>query len=100
MPGIATLPFMMIELDVYGLTAGLLRNVKLPTIAKVIITQVAGRAVRAAAILLAAYAASSRSLPVAVIWTSMVTGAFGIALQWTLLPLLAYRMENRKSHEQ
>ncbi len=100
MPGIAMLPFMMIELGVYGLTAGLLRHVKLPTIAKVVITQVAGRAVRAAAILLATYAFGSRSLPVAVIWTSIATGAFGIVLQWTLLPLLVYRVENRKSHEQ
>lgn len=44
MPGIAMLPFMMIELCAYGLFAGLLRNVKLPTIAKVLAVQTAGRA--------------------------------------------------------
>ena len=37
---------MVIELGVYGLTAGLLKNVKLPTIAKVLFVQMAGRAVK------------------------------------------------------
>lgn len=52
MPSAVMLPFMMVELCVYGLTAGILRNVKLPTIVKVVIAQIAGRAVRAGAILL------------------------------------------------
>ena len=56
MPGAVMLPFMMIELCAYGLFAGLLRNVKLPTIAKVLAVQIAGRAVRAAAILISVYA--------------------------------------------
>ncbi len=47
MPGIVMLPFMMIELCAYGLFAGLLRNVKLPTIAKVAAVQIADRAVLA-----------------------------------------------------
>ena len=43
MPGIVMLPFMMIELCGYGLSAGLLRNTKLPTFGKVVIAQIAGR---------------------------------------------------------
>ena len=93
------LPFMMIELCIYGLAAGLLRNVKMPTICKVVAAQAAGRAVPAAAILLAVYAFGSENTDVAVIWTSISAGVFGLALQWALLPLVVYRVENLKKHE-
>lgn len=96
MPGIVILPFMMIELCGYGLAAGLLRNTKLPTFGKVVIAQIAGRAVRAAAILAAVYLLGNESVRVASIWTSIATELFGIALQWTLLPLIVYRVENLK----
>ncbi len=95
MPMSAMLPFMMIELCIYGLSAGLLRNVNMPTIVKVVIAQVAGRAVRAAAILIAFYLFHSKAVPVAVIWNSIVTGIFGLVLQWALIPLAVYRMEKR-----
>ena len=99
MPGAAMLPFMMIELCVYGLTAGLLRNAKLPTIGKVVVAQVAGRAVRAVAILLAVYAFGNSQIAVSTIWMSIASGLFGLALQWALLPLIVYRVENLKKNE-
>ena len=46
MPGVVMLPFMMLELCMYGLAAGLLRNVKLPVVVKVLLAQTAGRIVR------------------------------------------------------
>lgn len=96
MPGVVMLPFMMIELCGYGLAAGLLRNTKLPTFGKVVIAQIAGRAVRAVAILAAVYLLGNESVRVASVWTSIATGLFGIALQWALLPLIVYRVENLK----
>ncbi len=96
MPGAMMLPFMMIELCIYGLTAGLLRNVKLPTIVKVVIAQISGRAVCAGAILLGVYVFGSQ-VKVSTIWTSIGTGLFGLALQWALLPLIVYRLENLKN---
>lgn len=99
MPGIVMLPFMMIELCAYGLFAGLLRNVKLPTIVKVVTVQIAGRAVRAAAILIAVYALGNESICAASILTSIGTGIFGLVLQWSLLPLIVYRVENLKKYE-
>lgn len=93
MPGPAMLPFMTIELCIYGLVSGLLRTVKMPTLAKVLLAQVSGRAVRAAAILLAVNVLHISALPVSIIWTSVKVGAFGLALQWVLLPLLVYRVE-------
>lgn len=99
MPSAAMLPFMMIELCVYGLSSGLLRNVKMPTIAKVLISQVAGRLIRAATIIIAIYAFSYANLNVAIIWNSIVKGIFGLVLQWSLVPLIVYRVENLKKNE-
>lgn len=96
MPIAAMLPFMMIELCAYGLIAGLLRNAKLPSIAKLLIVQIGGRIVRAAAILLAVYAFGNESVHIASIWTSVTKGLFGLVLQWALIPLVMYRLENLK----
>lgn len=94
MPSAAMLPFMMIELCVYGLASGLLRNVKLPVIGKVLIAQISGRLVRAAALLFAVYALGNDSVKLSVIWTSIASGIFGLALQWVLIPLIVFRAEN------
>ncbi len=99
MPGAVMLPFMMIELCVYGLTAGILRNAKIPTITKVFIAQATGRAVRAIAILGAVYMLEISAPPVSIIWTSISVGIFGIALQWALIPLIVYRVENGKRYD-
>lgn len=96
MPGAVMLPFIMIELCVYGLTAGLLRNASLPSVVKILIVQAAGRLVRAGAILLSIYAFGNEAVHAEVIWTSITAGLFGLVLQWTLLPLILFRAENAK----
>lgn len=95
MPSSVLLPFMVIELAVYGLTAGIMRNIKMPVFFKVLISQIAGRAIRAGVILLSVYAFSNNLVPVQIIWKSILTGLFGIILQWTFIPLLIYRVENK-----
>lgn len=98
MPGAVMLPFMMIELCGYGLSAGLLRTVKMPTIGKVLLAQVAGRVLRAAAILLAVYALGNETVRVASIWTSLVVGLPGLLLQLSVLPLIAFRVDHMQRH--
>lgn len=98
MPSAVMLPFMMIELLVYGLSAGLLRKVQLPTLAKVLTIQIAGRAIRAGAILLSVYAFGNQAVNVAVIWKSIPAGIFGIVLQLVLIPLIVYRVESLHRH--
>lgn len=99
MPSAAILPFMMIELCAYGLFAGLLRNVKMPSFFKVLAVQIGGRAVRSAAVLIAVYAFSYEGIGVQSIWLTVVNGLFGILLQWALLPLAVYRIENIKNEK-
>ena len=98
MPKAPMLPFMMIELCVYGLVTGLLAEVRMPVLAKLLIAQIAGRAVRAAAILLGFYVFSSPIAP-ATIWTSLLPGLPGLILQWIILPLLVFRVTNAQDHD-
>lgn len=97
MPSAVMLPFMMIELFSYGLITGLLRNSKMPCIAKVLTAQAGGRAVRAVAILMSVYAFGNTAVNTAVILNSIATGIFGLVLQWTLIPLIMYRLDGKKS---
>lgn len=88
------LPFMMIELCAYGLVAGLLREIKLPSLVKVVIAQLAGRVVLTVATAVAVFAFGSGN-SIAATWTSdLAAGLPGLALQWALIPLAAYWIES------
>lgn len=87
MPLPGMLPFMTVELLGYGLCAGLLSRHAMPTVCKVLVAQVAGRALRAVA-LLTAVGMEWTQLPVSLIWTSITVGVAGIALQLILLPVV------------
>lgn len=86
MPLPAVLPFMMVELAVYGLTAGLLRRNHLPTFVNVLLVQVAGRFARAVVLAVAVYGFGFDRLPISLIWTSIAVGLAGILIQWAVLP--------------
>ena len=96
MPRAALLPFMVIELCVYGLCAGIISGAKMPTVLKVLITQIVGRAIRAAAIVVSVYGFSNTSVPTSIIWNSIVVGLIGIILQLIILPLVVYRIDNNE----
>lgn len=98
MPLASLLPFMVIELFVYGVAAGISKGLSLPVWPKVILVQVGGRAVRAAAILFSFYLLQGKVAP-AVIWTSITAGWMGILLQWAVLPPLVKGIERLISHE-
>lgn len=93
------LPFMVIELAAYGLIAGLLRTANMPTIAKVLLVQVGGRVVRAAAILFAVGVLGNTTVAVATIWMSVLAGLPGLILQWGLIPLIMFWVEHRAAKE-
>lgn len=99
MPTLAMLPFMVIELGVYGLSVGLLAQVKMPTICKLLIAQVAGRAVRALALVIGVYAFGA-TVPVSIIWNSLLAGLPGLILQWVLVPLLVFYVEKKARRDE
>lgn len=92
MPSALMLPFIMVELAGYGLVSGMLAGTRIPSFGKLLIAQVAGRALRSVAVLAAVYGFGSQ-VAVASIWTSIITGVPGILLQWALLPLLLFWIE-------
>lgn len=102
MPAALMLPFMMVELAVYGLTTGLfsqfLSKVKLPTVVTLLAAQVAGRAVRALALVIGIYGFGA-PLSISTVWTSISAGLPGLILQWVLVPLIVYRVAKRGNHD-
>lgn len=93
MPAAALLPFMIIELGVYGLVSGLLSRTKLHAFAQLLLTQLAGRAARAAAVLAAIYLLGNTQLAADSAYAFIAAGLYGILLQWALIPLLGERLK-------
>ena len=89
-PAMVKLPFMMIELGAYGLVAGLLRNTRLNMVFKVLIAQLAGRVIRALAIIIAVSGFGNPNLEIAAIIPGYVKGIIGIALELALIPLIMW----------
>lgn len=92
MPAAGILPFMAIELSVYGLVCGLFQKVKTPSVVGLIAAMLAGRLVKTAAVAVAVYAMNVTSVTVLSVWTSVLTGLPGILLQLAVIPLLIYRL--------
>lgn len=95
MPVSAMLPFLMIELGVYGLTAGWMKNKLCKPIARVLAAQVAGRAARSLAMVGAFYLLGS-SLPLSACWSYITAGVWGIAIQLLVLPMLLTMVEKSR----
>ncbi len=98
MPMAAMLPFMIVELSMYGLFSGLATNLKLPSITKLLIAQIGGRAVRAIAICVGYYFFSAKIAPVTVL-TSISKGLPGLILQWVLIPLIVLIVDKKSQNE-
>lgn len=99
MPLVTNLPLMMIELCAYGLFAGLLNHARMSVLWKVLAVQLAGRAVRALAVLFAVYVCSDTAVSVASVYTGLRAGLLGMLLQLVLIPLICHRVEDMMDHE-
>jgi hypothetical protein len=92
MPGSAMLPFMVLELAGYGFTSGMMSRIKMPVFFKLLISQIAGRALRAGAVLFAIFILGSH-MDVSIIRSFVIAGLPGILLQWVLIPLIMHRIQ-------
>ena len=99
MPNAMQLPFMMIELMGYGLSAGLLRYIKLPLVVKTLLALIAGRVFRMIACIIAFYLLGNEKMRPLGIWMSIPRVLPGIVLQLVLIPLIVFRVENRGREE-
>lgn len=94
MPVLTGLPFMALELAVYGLIAVCSRIGTCRSLPSCSSHSLPGRAVKAAGLGIAVYALGNTSVPVSSVWTGLVTGLPGLLLQWSLLPLLMFRISH------
>ncbi|MDR0957884.1 MAG: ECF transporter S component [Clostridiales bacterium] len=99
MPTTVLLPFIMVELAVFGLSSGLLYTVKMPTILKVISAQLSGRIAFAVAVMASIYLLGNETVGAASILNGIKTALPGYLLQWAIMPLLIFRIENINKRE-
>lgn len=95
MPVAHMLPFLVAELVAYGVVSGIMGTAKASGWATLLASQIAGRAVKAVAVLFAVYVLGSHAAPVSLIWGAVVAGIPGILLQWALVPAIASWARNR-----
>lgn len=94
MPAVRMLPFMMLELCAYGFAAGMLKNLRINTIAGVLIVQMLGRIVKALAIFTAVNVFSYEGIAVSSVWFGISKGILGIGMQLVLIPLMLCKLKN------
>lgn len=94
MPRLQALPFMMVELLGYGLIAGFLYKTKLNSFVKLLIAQIGGRVLRAAAVVVAVGCFEVQGISPLSVWKAIPAGLLGILLQWIILPLLLFRLQS------
>lgn len=95
MPVSTMLPFLMIELGVYGLVAGWMKNKLCKPAIRVITAQITGRVARSLTMIAAFYLFGS-SLPLRASWTYITAGVWGIAIQLLILPVLLTLVEKKR----
>lgn len=92
MPTAERLPFMIIELAIYGLASGFLA-VKIKQIYPVLISaMLAGRAAYAGSLMIAFYLFDMGNAAPIAAWTAVVKGVPGIILQLVIVPPVVYAL--------
>ncbi len=96
MPTVARLPFMIVELIVYGLSSGIFyhickfRDKKLGTIISLLLSMLSGRIAYAAALIIAGKLFGIEAGGIMAAVTATVTGVYGIVLQMIAIPPIVY----------
>lgn len=94
MPMIPTLYFMYFELTAYALFSGLFyRKLHLNAYLSLVLSMILGRAVNALVLIIAAEIFKLNVPSFISVWTSIVTGLPGIAIQLILIPIIIFALE-------
>jgi LytS/YehU family sensor histidine kinase len=99
MPAVALLPAMTLELAAIGVVCGLLKNAKMHTFFKVLLSQIAGHGVYLLTVVLSVYAFNSVAVTVAAVWTTFAYSLLGVVLQWAVVPLILASYNNAVSDD-
>ena len=91
MPSAALLPFMIIELAVYGLVAGVLSKKNMNAVLKTVIVLLSGRIAGALAVLTSIYAFGNEKLAITSAYMFIVEGIIGTLIQLVVIPFVISR---------
>ncbi len=91
MPSAALLPFMVIELAVYGLVAGLLSKKDMSAVLKTAIVLLSGRIARALAVITSIYAFGNDKLAITAAYMFIIDGVIGTVIQFNVIPFVISR---------
>ena len=91
MPSAALLPFMVIELAVYGLVAGVLSRKNMNAVLKTAIVLLFGRITRALAVITSIYAFGNEKLAITAAYMFIVEGVIGTLIQLIIIPFAISR---------
>lgn len=86
MPPLPKLPFMVIELIVYGIVAGFFAKRKFNVYLSLVLAQIAGRLAAALSLAIAFYLFHLDVAAPISVWASLITGIPGIIIQLILIP--------------
>lgn len=92
MPTAERLPFMIVELAVYGLVSGFFASKTKQIYPVLIIAMVAGRVAYAGALVIAFYLFKMSSATPMMAWTALIKGLLGIVLQLVMIPPIIYTL--------
>lgn len=93
MPHSAVLPFMIVELFSYGLTAGILQHAKISPVIKTLIVQISGRLLRFIAVTAAVYLLHNTNIGIISVWTGITKGLIGIIIQLIFIPFIMNKIK-------
>ncbi len=99
MPPFAKLPFMVIELSVYGLVSGFLAQKGKNIYISLIAAQISGRLANALILFLASALLHLKVPPVMSVVTALATGIPGIIVQLVFIPILAVMMRKAAGYD-
>ena len=91
MPSAALLPFMIVELAVYGLVSGILSKKNMNAVLKTGIVLLSGRIARALAVLTSIYAFGNEKLAITAAYMFIVEGIIGTLIQLVVIPFVVSR---------
>ena len=98
MPPFARLPFMIVELAVYGWISGLAARRRTPVLVALVVAQIAGRVAYGGALFIGVGLFGVNISPIAAVTAALVAGLPGIALQLIAIPPLVIFIRKRVMH--
>lgn len=96
MPPMVKLPYMIVELICYGVIIAILYKKTNKLLVSLVSAQIVGRVIYAVLLALTALMFHWQNVSGITVWTALLSGLPGIALQWVMVPILVSAIKREK----